>query len=172
MQTCTIHPTERWRKMKAPTQNQTNTARRDIYETCLSPYHRRTVEVALDKDMNEPLAFALGGTSMRAWRILTMPSNQSTCVSWPSSQVCGTNTSRPRAQFALLLPHIATHRSLPNGVFRMLLAQTHPDPVSRMPLLARGLLIRDQHLVDESLDRTQSRRFSYHPLAFGMNRAG
>jgi len=44
----------------------------------------------------------------------------------------------PPTEPQLSLPHlhIATHRSFPDGVIRMLAAQAHPDPMSRMPLLA------------------------------------
>ena len=46
----------------------------------------------------------------------------------------------PAAEPQLPLPHlhIAPHRSFPDGMIRMLAAQAHPDPVSRMPLLARS----------------------------------
>jgi hypothetical protein len=42
----------------------------------------------------------------------------------------------------------------------MLAAQAHPDPMSRMSLLARSLKVCGQHLVDVFLDRPQPRRFT------------
>ena len=41
-----------------------------------------------------------------------------------------------------------------------------------MPLIARRLYVRDQHLVDVFLDRTQLRRFPYYRFSIGWNRAG
>jgi hypothetical protein len=58
------------------------------------------------------------------------------------------------------------------GVARMLVAQPHPDPMSRVPLLARRFYVRSQHLLDVFLQRAQSRRFSDHRFSFGRNRAG
>src|ERR1035437_1313340 len=44
----------------------------------------------------------------------------------------------PPTEPQLPLPrlHIAPHRGFPNGMIRMLVAQTHPNPMSRVPLLA------------------------------------
>jgi hypothetical protein len=52
----------------------------------------------------------------------------------------------------------------------MLAAQAHPDPMSRMPLLARRFYVRGQHLIDVFLDRTQPRRFPYYRFSLGRNR--
>ncbi len=52
----------------------------------------------------------------------------------------------------------------------MLLAQPHPDPMSRMPLFARSLKVGGQHPLDVLHDRTQSRRFAYHRFSLGRNR--
>jgi hypothetical protein len=53
----------------------------------------------------------------------------------------------------------------------MLVAQAHPDPMSRMPLFARSFYVRGQHLLDVFLDRTQPWRFSYNRFSIGRNRA-
>jgi hypothetical protein len=55
-------------------------------------------------------------------------------------------------------------------MIRMLAAQAHPDPMSRVPLLARRFYVRSQHLLDVFLQRAQSRRFSDHRFSFGRNR--
>jgi hypothetical protein len=56
-------------------------------------------------------------------------------------------------------------------MIRMLAAQAHPDPMSRMPLLARSFYVRGQHLVDGLLDRTQPGRSPYYRFSLGRNRA-
>src|SRR5450756_2346221 len=43
-------------------------------------------------------------------------------------------------QLPLTHRHVTPHRSFPNGIVRMLVAQAHPDPMSRVPLLAPALL--------------------------------
>jgi hypothetical protein len=55
-------------------------------------------------------------------------------------------------------------------MIRMLAAQAHPDPMSRMPLFARRFYVHGQHLVDVFLDRTQPGRFSYYRFSLGRNR--
>jgi hypothetical protein len=55
-------------------------------------------------------------------------------------------------------------------MIRMLAAQAHPDPMSRMPLLARRFYVRAQHLVDVFLDWTQPRCFPYYSFSLGRNR--
>jgi len=52
----------------------------------------------------------------------------------------------------------------------MLVAQAHPNPMSRVPLLARRFYVRSQHLVDVFLDRTQPRRISNYRFSLGRNR--
>jgi hypothetical protein len=51
------------------------------------------------------------------------------------------------------------------------MAEAHPDPMSRMPLLARRSEVRAQHLVEVFLDRTQPGRFSYRRFSLRRNRA-
>ncbi len=74
------------------------------------------------------------------------------------------------SQLPLPLPHIAPYRRFPDRVLRMLLAQPHPDPMSRMSLLARSLKVRGQHPFDLLLHRTQSGRFTYHRFSLRRNR--
>ena len=73
------------------------------------------------------------------------------------------------SQLSLPLPHIAPHCGFTDRVLRMLLAQPHPDPMSRMPLFARSLKVRGQHPLDVRHDRTQSGRFAYHRFSLGRN---
>jgi hypothetical protein len=78
--------------------------------------------------------------------------------------------SSTEPQLALPRLHIAPHRSFPDGMIRMLAAQAHPNPMSRVPLFARRFYVRGQHLVNVFLDRTQPRRFSNYRFSLGRNR--
>jgi hypothetical protein len=51
-----------------------------------------------------------------------------------------------------------------------LAAQAHPNPMSRMPLLARRFYVRGQHLLNVFLQRTQPRRFPYHRFSSRRDR--
>jgi hypothetical protein len=53
----------------------------------------------------------------------------------------------------------------------MFVAKAHPNPMSRMPLLARRLKVRGQHPLDVFLDRTQPQRFPNYRFSLGRDRA-
>ena len=76
----------------------------------------------------------------------------------------------PEPQLPLRFLLITPHGRFSDGVLRMLVAQTHPDPMCRMPLLARCLKVPHQHLVNLFFHRTQPRRLSYHRFSLEGNR--
>jgi hypothetical protein len=55
-------------------------------------------------------------------------------------------------------------------MIRMFAAQAHPNPMSRMPLLAWRFYVRGKHPLDVYLQRSQPRCFPYHRFSLGGNR--
>ena len=76
---------------------------------------------------------------------------------------------RQQPQGELPLLHVLAHRPLRDRAVRQLLAQPRPDPVRRVPLLARRLPIAFQDLVDERDRRLQlpARPFRSSCAGFG-----
>src|SRR5665213_1365942 len=71
-----------------------------------------------------------------------------------------------KARGDLALSDIAAHRRLRDFDQRHLSAQTHPDPMRRVALLARRLAISFQNLVDERDRRRQLRPLSFWNFSF------
>ena len=78
-------------------------------------------------------------------------------------------SGKPHGDLALV--DIAAHRRLGDRVRRVLLAQTRPDPMRCMTLLARRLAVGLQDLVDEGSHRRQLRPLSFRNFSFGGNGA-
>ena len=76
------------------------------------------------------------------------------------------------SQLLFTQPHVSPHSGLTDRVLAMLLAQPCPDPMCRVPLLARRLPVGLQHPVDVIFHRTQFGRVTYRFPLLWRNRAG
>ena len=75
------------------------------------------------------------------------------------------------AEPGLSLPrlHIAPHSSFPDGIIRVLAAQAHPDPMSRVPLLA-WRFSSEASICSMCSLTGPTVRFPHHRFSLGRNR--